>query len=286
MQAVRKTHFINDPVAQNPNLPSQSSWPLPRLIHHGRAAYGPTESIGPACWPHYDLILVVSGEVTLSTRGKQFACEKDSGLLIPPGCPIEGKPSDCGCAIWVQHFTFEETPALIRLPRAPRLLVGLKSPWAQSLMRRISELHHHSSTRSARDEQAVLFSLLLSTLLKGSDENISLENETQRRIRKLRDELRRTSFPLPDVTTLAHRMEWSASHLRAKFREVEGQSLGKFLQSLRMAEARRLLAESNRPVKEISPRLGYSDPVAFHRAFQQHSRQTPGEFRRSARKIA
>lgn len=45
-------------------------------------------------------------------------------------------------------------------------------------------------------------------------------------------------------------------------------------------EARRLLGETRRPVKDIAKELGFSSAAYFTRAFQKHTGQTPSEFRR------
>ncbi|MCG6901622.1 MAG: AraC family transcriptional regulator [Rhodobacter sp.] len=44
-------------------------------------------------------------------------------------------------------------------------------------------------------------------------------------------------------------------------------------------EARRLLGETRRPVKDIAQELGFSSPAYFTRAFQKHTGQTPSGFR-------
>lgn len=262
-------------------------WVLPTLISSGRAAYEFGNMVGPAEWKHYDLLLVTRGELTISTRQEHFTCSAGSGLLIPPGCSFEGHPSVRGCAIWVQHFLFLEgaiTP--VNLPRRAFQVSGLEDSWLQALVQRMSELQRDTAIGTQEIEAAVLFSLLLTRLLETPNGSGRVENAIQSRVRGLEQELRGASFPLPDVEALAERLGWSVSHFRARFREVCGQSIGKYLQTLHMVEARRLLGETNLPVKEISNRLGYSDPVAFHRAFQNQAHQTPGGFRKAARELA
>ncbi len=45
-------------------------------------------------------------------------------------------------------------------------------------------------------------------------------------------------------------------------------------------EARRLLAETHLPVKDIAARLGFASPAYFTRAFHNHTGRTPSEFRK------
>lgn len=47
-------------------------------------------------------------------------------------------------------------------------------------------------------------------------------------------------------------------------------------------EARRLLGETRRPVKDIAKHLGFSSAAYFTRAFQKHTGKTPSDFRRKS----
>jgi AraC family transcriptional regulator, transcriptional activator of pobA len=51
----------------------------------------------------------------------------------------------------------------------------------------------------------------------------------------------------------------------------------------RMAEARRMLVETNQTVAQIGRSLGYGDPVYFSRTFRQANGTTPITWRRAAR---
>jgi AraC-like DNA-binding protein len=61
-----------------------------------------------------------------------------------------------------------------------------------------------------------------------------------------------------------------------------GTSFRDLLSECRRQKALRELAESDRPVGDVSLRLGYSDPAHFARAFRRWTGSTPIEYRRSA----
>ena len=83
------------------------------------------------------------------------------------------------------------------------------------------------------------------------------------------------------VAPLAKRLRISERHLRAKFRQQFGVSLGAYLRNYRIRRAIGLLSTSTLSIAEIADRCGYQSAPAFHRAFQRQTGQTPGGFRRS-----
>lgn len=84
------------------------------------------------------------------------------------------------------------------------------------------------------------------------------------------------------VTQMARWGGLSSSHLRSLFHSQLGFSPVHALLSRRMREARRLLSGSTLPMKEISHRVGFDDPLYFSRAFRRLTGMTPSEYRQSA----
>jgi AraC-like DNA-binding protein len=83
----------------------------------------------------------------------------------------------------------------------------------------------------------------------------------------------------PDFETVAADMKLSPVTLRRRLK-AEGQSFAAIRDEIRHAEAQRLLRETNESVARIAGTLGYTEPSAFHRAFQKWSGMTPLAFRR------
>lgn len=93
-------------------------------------------------------------------------------------------------------------------------------------------------------------------------------------------DLLREDFALLDSSAepLARRMGMSVRTLRRRL-SAEGRPLLLLAEEARRAIAEQLLAETDTPVKQISERLGYSEPSAFHRAFKRWTLETPAGFR-------
>jgi AraC-like DNA-binding protein len=84
-----------------------------------------------------------------------------------------------------------------------------------------------------------------------------------------------------DYAALAGRLGTSESTLRRRFHEATGTSPHGYLLQCRAAEARRLLGETDLPVKAIATRLGYRDVYFFSRQFRQLTGVPPATYRRS-----
>jgi len=83
-----------------------------------------------------------------------------------------------------------------------------------------------------------------------------------------------------NVQDLADMAGLSASRFRALFAQEFGQSVGKFVQQVRMQQARWLLIHDDQlTAAEVGHRLGYANPYAFYTAFKQATGQTPSGFR-------
>jgi AraC family transcriptional regulator len=71
----------------------------------------------------------------------------------------------------------------------------------------------------------------------------------------------------------------SAFHFSRLFKKTTGFSPSQYLIRLRMAEARRLLRETERSVIEIGLEVGYSSPSHFAQIFRREVGITPTDYR-------
>jgi len=73
----------------------------------------------------------------------------------------------------------------------------------------------------------------------------------------------------------------SAPSVARTMRRYTGRTVNEWIAERRMAEARRLLAETDAPVGYISGRIGFRDPAYFRRRFKQAHGVAPNGWRRS-----
>lgn len=81
------------------------------------------------------------------------------------------------------------------------------------------------------------------------------------------------------VAPLSQKLSISERHLRQKFQEQFGVSIGAYLRNYRVRRAIGLLASTDLSQTEIADRCGYRSPASFHRAFIKHTGMKPAEFR-------
>ena len=75
----------------------------------------------------------------------------------------------------------------------------------------------------------------------------------------------------------------SSGHLTTVVRRKTGRPVQEWITERRMAQARRLLAETDLTVTDVARRVGYTDPVYFVRSFRRAHGTTPLRWRRAGR---
>lgn len=250
-----------------------------KLLLHGVGSYGPGMLVGPARWPHYDLIIVEEGSLLLSVEAKSIECEAGDAFLIPPNHSFRGVAGERGASIWVQHFSFArhdmKTP-----PRSFTRWKGVgKWEWSRTLMRRLSWIQIGEGVARSDRTGGLLLLLLLEEFKAAKMVARPDESGARQTIQLAIDKLENHLLPLPTLKEIAHTAGWSVNYFRDQFRAISGRTLGDFLKQRRLAEAARLLVETRRPIKEIAMLADYSEPASFHRAFFQRYHLTPGKFR-------
>lgn len=78
---------------------------------------------------------------------------------------------------------------------------------------------------------------------------------------------------------LAREHAMSYSLLRRRVSEMTGLPPAQYLTSLRCDAARRLLSDTDLPVKQIGARVGIDDPYTFSRVFKRHVGVSPQNYR-------
>ena len=89
----------------------------------------------------------------------------------------------------------------------------------------------------------------------------------------------RNEISLEEIGANCYLNKYYLSHL---FTRIQGVSIGKYIQSLRIAEAQKRLRETNDPVAIIAKSVGFHDSGHFCRTFKKETALTPLQYRKSA----
>jgi AraC-like DNA-binding protein len=82
------------------------------------------------------------------------------------------------------------------------------------------------------------------------------------------------------LETMARLAGMSRAAFAAKFKELVGQSPGRYLTNLRMGRAEDDLTRTTAPLATIARNVGYSNEFAFATAFRRHHGTSPGQWRK------
>jgi transcriptional regulator GlxA family with amidase domain len=86
-----------------------------------------------------------------------------------------------------------------------------------------------------------------------------------------------------DFGNLAQEFSMSQRTLNRRFKLATGMSPGRYVQHLRLEQARDLLRDSNLSITEIATAIGYRDIGYFSTLFREHMAQSPTAYRKSVR---
>ena len=84
------------------------------------------------------------------------------------------------------------------------------------------------------------------------------------------------------IREISQKVGMNEFKLKNGFRELFGNGVYEYLRTERMLEARQLLSDGGRNVKEVAALTGYKSVNSFIKAFKKKFGETPGEYRKSA----
>ena len=85
------------------------------------------------------------------------------------------------------------------------------------------------------------------------------------------------------LSTVAEAVGRSPSHLTTAVKKATGKTVGEWISTGRLAEARRRLLHSDEVVEVVAERVGYEDATHFIRVFRRVHGVTPAAWRRARR---
>ncbi|QHT59146.1 AraC family transcriptional regulator [Paenibacillus lycopersici] len=98
-------------------------------------------------------------------------------------------------------------------------------------------------------------------------------------VHQLLDDVTSAVYGKPDSAAIAARHHISVPTMRRIVHDYTGYPLGEFMHRLKVAEAKKLLLNTDKTVMEIAGLLGYSDMFYFSRLFKKYTDAAPTTYR-------
>lgn len=229
------------------------------------------------------LIIPVKDEGTVVINNKEFILNPGSAFLIAPHQIHWFNPAEAkNLELLFVTFECENAEALEPLKN---INIPLEESSNQSLIRLLESYTSGKSYDAFRNNEIhLLASLLLNSLLRTASAALPQNPED------LTDELplidRINQYINQHMTTslshgaLAASLHCSVGHLRKRFRNTYGISLGDYIATLRLQRAKTLLLQSKLLVKEIAFECGFVNSSSFNRFFFRALGCAPLDYRR------
>lgn len=238
---------------------------------------------------HDELVIAVTeaGGSKFRSNGVEDHAEPQSLLVFNPDEPHSGGVGDHDC--WRYRALYLSFPALVETAQD----LGMKSPELpyfrdnklndRALARRFVELHRgFEEGDSALAKSSALLEGLAALFVRHGTPHYRPQaagNERQI-VARLTDYL--AAHYASDVTLpqLAELAGMTAFHVIRCFNRETGLSPHAYLNQLRLREARRLLADGQRPA-DVAISVGFYDQSALNRHFRKAFSVTPGQYARA-----
>jgi AraC-like DNA-binding protein/mannose-6-phosphate isomerase-like protein (cupin superfamily) len=87
------------------------------------------------------------------------------------------------------------------------------------------------------------------------------------------------------LSQMAAYFNYSPNYLSSELKKATGKVFSQLVQQKRVAVAKALLRQTNWPIEVIAERVGYENPVFFHKLFKREEQQTPAEYRQRTQSL-
>ncbi|WP_297713584.1 AraC family transcriptional regulator [Clostridium sp.] len=253
------------------------------LCYCGLEKCAPLYSFGPAVRPTYLLHYVLDGQGYYYVNDTKYTVSKNQGFLIEPNVVTfyQADKDNPWTYLWIG---IDGDKAKLYLNSAGLNENHLIFTYEKddSLKEYVLEMlkHHTMSDSDAFKIEGLLY-LFFSKLCEDCKEISSMNKEenTNNYINKAIEFIQNNYHNSIKVTDIANYICLNRSYLTSIFQNNLNMSPQKFLMKFRITKAAELLYNTNLPITNIAYSCGYSDPLAFSKAFKKIKGVSPKEYR-------
>lgn len=232
----------------------------------------------------YILIYCVKGEGWVEYNGRKMKVKEDQFFIIPQGAPhaygsSKGKP----WSIYWIHFNGKKAGYFSRGFETPQDMPNNSQSRFKNKIDLFEEIFDSLQQSNDMEQLSYTTSVFFHFLgiLKCSRPN-KMESEPAKENNIIETSLKfmRENMHKPlSLNNMAEHVNLSVSYFSRIFIARIGTSPSKYLAKLRMEKACRYLEETEMKVNQISPLVGFEDPLYFSRLFTNYLKQSPTQYR-------
>ena len=253
------------------------------LCYCGLEKCAPLYSFGPAVRPTYLLHYVLDGQGYYYVNDTKYTVSKNQGFLIEPNVVTfyQADKDNPWTYLWIG---IDGDKAKLYLNSAGLNENHLIFTYEKddSLKEYVLEMlkHHTMSDSDAFKIEGLLY-LFFSKLCEDRKEipSMNKEENTNNYINKAIEFIQNNYHNSIKVTDIANYICLNRSYLTSIFQNNLNMSPQKFLMKFRITKAAELLYNTNLSITNIAYSCGYSDPLAFSKAFKKIKGISPKEYR-------
>lgn len=253
------------------------------LCYCGLEKCAPLYSFGPAVRPTYLLHYVLDGQGYYYVNDTKYTVSKNQGFLIEPNVVTfyQADKDNPWTYLWIG---IDGDKAKLYLNSAGlnenHLIFNYEKD--DALKEYVLEMlkHHTMSDSDAFKIEGLLY-LFFSKLCEDRKEvsYLNKDEHTNNYINKAIEFIQNNYHNSIKVTDIADYLCLNRSYLTSIFQNNLNMSPQKFLIEFRITKAAELLYNTDLPIGNIAYSCGYSDPLAFSKAFKKIKGVSPKEYR-------
>lgn len=224
----------------------------------------------------YELMVVTEGVLFIADEDREYEVNAGEYLIMSPTSYQHGTRT-CRCRFYWMHFHCPALPATLSLPRQGAYRDG-------ETLRLLAQMLLRSEAEAARSVRSqYLATQLLIELARGQSEERRESVPPQEALcEKIKTFISYHRFSEIRVKDVARELGYHEKYLSAVFHKTEGVTLKRYITERRVAEAQRLLLETEYTVSQVAYYLNFESPHNFSRFFKAATGTGPTEFRRTA----
>ena len=220
----------------------------------------------------YEMMIVTDGELFIADEDTEYHVKAGEYLIMSPTRHQHGTRV-CRCRFYWMHFRCQALPASVSLPPQGSVQNGEN-------IRVLAELLLASEAENARSVRSVyLATQILLELCRGQSAADRKTTSRTTLCENVKNYISYHRFSEIRVGDVARALGYHEKYLSAAFHSGEGVTLKRYIDERRLAEAKRLLIETDYTVAQISYYLNFPSPHNFARFFKARTGMTAGEYR-------